>query len=160
MKAARAAFSPGKPRAYRAILLGGLIAGALDLTAAFVTSALRGRGPVWVLQAISSGLLGADSYKGGFATAALGVALHFLIATVATAVYYAASRKLKFLVHHAIVCGLLYGVAVYGFMNLIVLRLAFPLKPADAPSVIVTGLIVHMLCVGLPIAVVIRRYSK
>jgi hypothetical protein len=160
MRAATIAASAEKPSAFRAIFLGGLIAGVLDLAAAFVNSGLRGRSPIWVLQSIASGLLGPDSYKGGFATASLGLSLHFLIATVATAVYYGASRKLKVLVRRAIVCGLVYGVAVYLFMNLIVLRLAFPLRVSNSTAAVITGLIIHMLCVGLPIALVVRRYSR
>jgi hypothetical protein len=102
-------------------------------------------------------LLGAEAAKGGLATAALGALLHFFIATVATAVYYAASRKLKLLVQQPILCGLVYGVAVYGFMNSIVVPLsAFPYKISYS----VTGLIIHMLCVGLPIALVVRAHSK
>jgi len=137
-----------------------LIAGVLDLTAALVTNGLRGLKPVRVLQAIASGLLGLDSYKGGLKTAALGVVLHFIIATAAAAIYYAASRKLKFLVRQAIVCGLLYGIAVYFFMNLVVLPLsAFPHKVSFPLSSLVTGLIVHMLCVGLPISLTVPRFS-
>ncbi len=145
---------------YHVILLAGLIAGVLDLTAALVTYGLRGLKPVRVLQAIASGLLGLDSYKGGLKTAALGVVLHFIIATAAAAIYYAASRKLKFLVRQAIVCGLLYGIAVYFFMNLVVLPLsAFPHKVSFPLSSLVTGLIVHMLCVGLPISLTVPRFS-
>jgi hypothetical protein len=69
----------------RAILWGGLMTGILDITAAFINSGLRGRSPQWVLQSIASGVLGSDSYKGGFRTAALGAAFHFLIAVVACA---------------------------------------------------------------------------
>lgn len=147
-------------KAYRAILLGGSIAGTLDITAAFVNSGLRGRSPMWVLQSIAGGLLGADSFKGGFRTAVLGGALHFLIAFVACAVYCLASRKLEFLTQRFIVFGLLYGVAVYAFMYLVVLRVAFHGKISYTPAAVVTGLLIHMLCVGLPISVVIHRYSK
>jgi uncharacterized membrane protein YagU involved in acid resistance len=150
-----------KPKAYRAIFWGGLIAGTLDILAAFVNSGLRGVSPTRVLQAIAGGLLGADSFKGGFATAALGLALHFFIATTATAVYYAASRKLKVLVDQPIVCGLAYGIAVYLMMNLIVLPLsAVPFKPPHTLGAIFTALLILMFCVGLPIALVVRRYSK
>jgi len=155
------ALSLEKPKAYRPILLGGLIAGTLDILAAFVSSGLRGVSPTQVLQAIASGLLGADSFKGGFATAALGLILHLFIATTATAVYYAASRKLKALVEQAIVFGLVYGVAVFVFMNFIVLPLsAVPFKPPHTLDAIVTGVLILMFCVGLPIALVVRRYSK
>lgn len=147
-------------RAWRAILWGGLIAGTLDITAAFINSALHGRSPLWVLQLISSGLLGPKSYQGGFATAALGMGIHFLIATVACACYYAASRKISILSQHFIVCGLLYGVPVYAFMNLVVLPLAFPSRPAPPLSVVVTQLLILMFCIGLPISVTVRHYSK
>ena len=150
-----------KAQAYQAIIAGGLLAGVLDLTAALINSSLQGRRPIGVLQTIASGLLGADSFKGGFATAALGVVLHFIIATGATAVYYAASRKLAFLIKQAVVCGLVYGVAVYFFMNAIVLPFsAIPFKISYPLPVLITGLMIHMLCVGLPIAFAVRRYSK
>jgi hypothetical protein len=74
MSADSAALSLEKPKAFRVILIGGLIAGTLDILAAFIQSGLRGVTPMRVLQAIASGLLGADSFQGGFATAALGLA--------------------------------------------------------------------------------------
>lgn len=161
MNTTSAALSLDKPKAYRPIFLGGLIAGTLDILAAFVNSGLRGVSPTRVLQSIASGLLGADSFKGGFATAALGLVLHFFIATTATAVYYAASRKLKVLVDQPIVCGLAYGIPVYLVMNLVVLPLsAVPFKISHAPVNVATGVLILMFCVGLPIALVVRRYSK
>lgn len=158
--AASEVFPEGWQSAYRVILLAGLLAGVLDLTAALVTNAVRGLAPVRILQSIASGLLGADAYNGGLGTAALGVVLHFVIAISAAAVFYVASRRLKLLVRRPVVCGLLYGVAVYLFMNLVVLPLsAFPHKVSFRPALLVTGLIVHMLCVGLPISLTVRRYS-
>lgn len=160
MRAVSTALFLEESKVYRAILLAGLSAGVLDLTAALVNSGLRGVKPTRVLQFIASGLLGPDSFKGGAGTAALGVGLHFLIAFVAAAVYYAASRKLNFLVEQAIVGGLLYGVSVYLFMNLIVLPLSSVNKAPFSVASLVTGLIIHMLFVGLPISLAIRWYSK
>jgi len=147
-------------KAYSAILWGGLVAGTLDITAAFINSGLRGRSPMWVLQSIAAGLLGPDSFKGGSRTAAYGGILHFVIAFVACAVFYLASRKLQFLTQHFIVFGLLYGVAVYAFMYLVVLRLAFGSRLTFTPAAVVTGLLIHIVCVGLPISIVIHRYSR
>lgn len=161
MSTASAALSLEKPKFYRAILWGGLIAGTLDILAAFINSGLRGVSPTRVLQAIASGLLGADSFKGGFATAALGLILHFFVATTATAVYYAASRKLKMLIEQPIVCGLAYGIPVYLVMNLVVLPLsAVPFKPPRTLEAVATAVLILMFCVGLPIALVVRRYSR
>jgi hypothetical protein len=146
----------------RTILAGGLIAGILDLSAAFVSSWLRaGVGPVRVMQSIASGLLGAASFTGGARTAVLGVALHFLIATVATAVFYFASRTLRSLVEHVIIVGLLYGAAVYLFMNFVVLPLsAVPQRGTPPLSGRIIGLLIIMFCVGLPIAAIVRRFER
>ncbi len=161
MRVDSAALSLEKPKTHQAIFWGGLLAGTLDILAAFISSGLRGIGPTRVLQAIASGLLGAEAFEGGFTTAALGLALHFFIATTATAFYYAVSRKLKVLVDHAVVCGLAYGIPVYLVMNLVVLPLsAVPFKISFALGNIVTSVLILMFCVGLPIAVVARRYSK
>jgi hypothetical protein len=149
---------PGrKSAAGRAIVWGGLLVGVLDLTAALVTNGLRGIAPVRILQSITSGVLGAASYQGGAATAAAGVALHFVIAFGAAAVFYAASRRLRFLVRRPFIAGPLYGVAVYFFMNLVLLPLsAFPHRFAPTAGSLATGLAVHVLCVGLPIALAAR----
>lgn len=147
--------------ALRAIVFGGLLAGVLDLTAACVNSGLSGVSPVRVFQAIASGLLGAESYKGGAATAVLGVFLHFVIAFGATIVYYIVSRRFEFLTNQAVISGVIYGIAVFWFMQLIVLPLsAFPGKNSFQLKPVIIGLIIHILFVGLPIALVIRHFSK
>jgi hypothetical protein len=46
-------------------------------------------------------------------------------------------------------------------MNHIVLPLsAIPFKVSHAPGNVATALLILMFCVGLPIALVVRRYSK
>jgi hypothetical protein len=137
--------------------MGGVLAGILDISAAFVNGGLNGRSPMFVLQSVASGLLGRESYKGGIKSAALGAVLHFSIAFVACAVYYVASRKIRLLTRRPVVCGLLYGIAVYMFMYLVVLPLRFQRSFVQTLSVVATDVAIHMLCVGLPIALVIRR---
>jgi uncharacterized membrane protein YagU involved in acid resistance len=138
----------------RAILLGGLGAGILDITYAIVVSRLlRGTDAVTVLQSVATGLLGESAYEGGAATAALGLFLHFVIAFSAAAVYVLASRRLPTLVRRPWLWGALYGMAFYLFMNFVVLPLsAFPHKLSFPPLVLARGLAGHIVCVGLPIA--------
>ena len=159
MTAASTTFS-SKPKAYRVILVAGLVAGVFDIAAAFVNSGLRGTPPTRVLQSIASGLLGAESYSGGLRSASLGAVLHFLIATGAATVYYLASRKVEFLIRQAIISGLLYGVAVYLFMYGVVLPLTFHRSFFTPLSAVLIGLTIHMLFVGLPIALVVRWFSQ
>ncbi|HET7114456.1 MAG TPA: hypothetical protein VFI57_12475 [Pyrinomonadaceae bacterium] len=144
------------------ILIGGLIAGTLDMTAACVSAWLRSRTtPFRVAQFIASGAQGQAALSGGNKSALLGLAFHFLIATVATAVFYLASRKLRFLIRWPIPMGLVYGVLVYLFMNFVVLpRSAITLRGTPTLSSRVIQALIIMFCVGLPIALIVRWYSK
>ena len=92
-----------RSRALPTIASAGLIAGILDITSAFVIAGIKGTGTIRMLQGIASGLLGQRSFEGGMATAGLGLAIHFLIAFTAAAVFYAASQKLSSLTQHAVV---------------------------------------------------------
>ncbi len=151
--------NPSRSQPFAAIAWAGLIAGVLDITSAFVIWGLKGISPLRGLQIIATGLLGKDSSNGGLASAALGLAAHFLIAFVAASLFYAASRKLRFLTQHAVASGLAYGVAVYIFMNFVVLPLA-SINPKHSVSEVARNVIILMLFVGLPIALIVRRYSS
>ena len=148
-----------RSRALPTIALASLIAGILDITSAFVIAGIKGTRSIRMLQGIASGLLGQRSFEGGMATAALGLAIHFLIAFTAAAVFYAVSRKFSSLTQHAVVSGLLYGIAVYIFMYWIVVPLAFP-NARHSMSRDVTAVIIHIVLIGLPIALVVRRFSN
>jgi hypothetical protein len=148
-------------RALAAILWGGLIAGTLDLTYACVSWALRGVGPVRIMQSIATGVLGPEAFEGGAGSAVLGVVLHFFILIVAAALYYAASRKFDLLTRQAVGSGLLYGVAIYVVMNFVVVPLsATAYRPTLTLGSVALNLGVHMILVGLPIALMVRRSMR
>ena len=100
-------------QALSAIGAAGLVAGVLDIISACIHAATRGVSPVRVLQFVASGLIGRQSFQGGLATAALGLALHFVIALGAAAVFYAASRKLPIMLRHPVLSGLIFGLGVW-----------------------------------------------
>ena len=148
------------PNALRAVLWAGLACGVLDITAAFVVFGFFGAKPVPLLQGIASGLLGAKSFQGGVATALLGLLCHFVIAFGAAAVYFVATRAVPFLIQNAPVSGALYGVAVYFFMNRIVVPLSAAAKRPFSLKFMIVGIVIHIFCVGLPISLSVRRFSK
>ncbi len=139
----------------RPVLIGGLIAGVLDIVAAFIVFGFRGATPLGILQTIASGLLGSAAFEGGPGTAALGLLLHFGIAIGWAAVYYAVSRRLEALSRRPILSGPAFGALVYFAMNLVVLPLSAVRSRPFALDVVV--LMVHMICVGLPIALAVSR---
>lgn len=158
--AEQAALAPMRePRTKRSALLaisvGGLTAGALDLTQACILFGAH------VPLVIAAGLLGPQVIeRGGAGFYILGILLHFFIAFSATAIYYAVSRRLHFLVEHPLVCGLFFGMAVEDFMNLIVLPLsALHAKGPYELHELILGVVVHMVVVGLPISYSVRRFA-
>jgi hypothetical protein len=162
--------APGRPTdrsAGRAILWGGLICGVLDITSAIVISLANNGSPVRMLQGIAGALLGPVTFQGGAATAALGLAMHFGVAFTATAVFYWLSRRFPAMVEWAVPSGLVFGV----FWLLVMYRGVIPLTAAlrplylsnvvkrPLPALWPLPLLVHMTCVGLPIALAVRRFG-
>jgi len=140
-----------KPRPFPAIIVGGLIVGVLDLTYAILVYSPQK--PILIPQTIASGVLGMKSYSGG-------VFLHFVIALGAATVYFLASRKLPLLVSRAVLFGLIYGALVYLFMHMVVLPLSA--APYSHMPLIyqASEFVEHWFCVGLPIALSVRHYSR
>jgi hypothetical protein len=141
----------------QAILWGGLVAGILDAVDGVIAYGTQGLNPIQVLQYIASGALGKSAFEGGLATAALGAAFHFLIAWIGAAVFVVVSRRLTILKTQAVPAGLLYGAAVYFFMNYVVLPLSAVAAGAFQPGMFVNGVVGHALLVGLPISLFARR---
>lgn len=144
-----------KNNAALAIIVGGLTAGTLDLIQASILFGLQ------VPLVIAGGLLGKRAFHGGAGIYALGILLHFFIAFSWTTVYYAASRRLAFMLEHPFVCGLFFGMAVELVMSYIVLPLSAlhdrgPYRLHD----VLLGLIVHMFVIGLPVAFSVRRFAR
>jgi hypothetical protein len=130
MQAGLVASSSAHPHAFPAIVVGGLIVGGVDLL--YAIAVYSPRHPILTPQTIASGILGAKSYSEGTYSFALGIVLQFVIALGAATVYYLASRRLKFLVSHAVPSGLTYGAQVYLFMHIVVLPLSAAPK-GDTP---------------------------
>ena len=148
----------------RAILYGGLTVGTLDFLDAWIFFGIRnGSTPVSIGHSIAAGLLGsAASRAGGVPTALLGVALHYFIAFSIVTVFVLASRFIPVLVKKPVVFGILYGIAVYFFMNWVVIPLS---AIGGTPRLIFNpvffnGILIHMFGVGLPSALFASRVSR
>jgi len=128
-----------------AILLGGFVAGTIDIGSACL---INGLGPVVILHAIASGLLGKPSYAGGLNTAAIGLLLQWGMSLIIAAIFVFAARLLPLLSRLWLASGLAYGVAIFVVMSFVVVPLsnAYP-KPHGMPPVanIVENLLAMLL---------------
>ena len=143
----------------KAILWATLISGVLDASDGVVFFGLHRLNPIQVLQYIASGALGASSFNGGLATAALGAFLHFLIAAVVASVYILVSRQLPVVNRYAITLGLVYGAAVYLFMTYLVLPNSAVAPSPFSLTALLNGLVGHAVLVGLPITLTARKVA-
>ena len=142
------------------ILLGGISCAILDGAASTIQFALRGVSPSRVWQGVASGLLGPESFRHGTRSVVLGLLCHFLIAMVAAMVFSLAIRYLPSLVRHYLLSGALYGVIVFLFMNLAVIPLSAMPKRPPTLSGVMTQVLIHIFCVGLPISLAASRFWR
>lgn len=149
-------------RALGPILRAGLIVGALDIADAIVVSLIRGGSPMRMLRYIASGVLGPDAVQAGAATSALGLFLHFCIATGWAALFVLASTRIAVLKRRPVLCGMAYGLVVWAGMQYIVLPLSL-VRMGPGPQLgwpLANALGIHLLGVGLPIGLVTARWLR
>jgi hypothetical protein len=141
----------------------------MDINAAFISAYIQGgTTPIRLLQGVAGALVGPTTFNYGLATAALGLAMHFSVAFTVTTIFYVLSRRFPVLLGWGgVPAGLVYGAGVYLFMfrgvvpvmiELRSLYLAGFVRPPP-PALRLPQFIIHLFCVGLPIALVVRRFA-
>jgi hypothetical protein len=140
------------------VLAGGLVAGTLDIVYACAFWALKlDVSAQRIFQSVAAGLLGKASFAGGAATAALGLALHYLIALSMSVFYYLVARRWLFLWQRPLASGAIYGLLLYLVMNFVVVPLSRAGPGSKDPLWITLSIAVHVLLIGIPIAIFARR---
>jgi hypothetical protein len=157
-------------KSLKPILYAGALVGVLDITAACInTWVIAGFTPARVLKGVASGLLGRGALEGGFATATLGLVMHFTMALTVATIFYVLSRRfpLPQRLSAVVTVGLLYGAAVFVVNNfgtapfLSWVRSLYLHTPVlFKPPMGWQQAVIHLFCVGLPIALVVRRYAN
>lgn len=134
-----------------------LICGTLDVIYPTSLAILRGKDPAAVWKGVASGPFpGAGEW--GTPAILAGLAVHFTIMAIMVATYMFVARSRPALLARPWLAGIGYGLITYIVMNLIVLPLRFG-APLPPPALsIATQLGAHILLVGLPIAVIARKF--
>lgn len=158
------AVSPGRPRALKSIVYGGLLVGIFDMLFAFTFYGLTlGVPPLRIFQSVASGVLGRPAaVAGGVKTFLLGLFLHFVVATCIASVFYLVARLVPLVLRYAVVSGLLYGIAAYFGMKYLVVPLSAIARRGELPRlpILLTEVIGHAVLVGLPLALLARRSAR
>jgi hypothetical protein len=140
-----------------AILLGGLIAGAIDIGAA---SWISGRSLGFIMQVIAGGLLAKATFDGGAGTMAMGFLLQEFMGILIAAIYvFVAKFFLPAWLRRWVVGGLSYGVVIFFVMNYVVLRLSAWRSVPHFTAMKFTENLAAMLVFGLIVALFARRLT-
>jgi len=141
----------------KAILLGGLIAGTIDVGAASLINLVN---PLRILRTIAAGLIGlAAARHGGIPVAALGLLLQWSMALIIAAIYVLAGRALPVLRTRWLLCGPAYGVTIFLVMNYVVLRLSALAVTPDFTAQAFAENVLAMLLFGTIVAWSASRYA-
>ncbi|MES2444164.1 MAG: hypothetical protein V4574_15155 [Pseudomonadota bacterium] len=138
----------------RRIAVATAVAGTLDILAAMLLTLSRGKDVLPMLRGVASGPFpGASGW--GTEGSVLGLAVHFAIMAVIATVFVLAADRKPDLKARPLLWGVLYGLATYVVMNLIVV----PLRFGSMPSLLAVGtqLFCHIVLVGIPIAFIARK---
>ena len=148
----------GRRRLISAVLLGGLIGGALDLLFAVSSAAYNGAPASKVFQAIASGLIGNAAQVGGAAVLWLGVLCHFVLSVGWAAVFATVARSRPGVLRRRLAAAMVFGLLVFLGMRLVVLPLsAYPKPVTFKPLATVLDLLSHMFLFAGPIVMVVSR---
>jgi hypothetical protein len=144
--------------AIQAALVGGLLAGAIDIGAACVIFHAT---PAPVLKSIAAGIAGRPAaHAGGMDMVLLGAFLQAFISVVAAGIYAFASMRLPILIRQWLIMGILFG----GACDLFLMHIVGPLAGLHMQTVGTYGwwanLIANMLTYGPPIAFVNQWFAK
>ena len=98
-----------------AILLGGAVAGALDISYACMHWGLaHGVPPMRIFQSVGAGLLGREeATSGGWRTAGIGLGMHFLLTTIMAAFFVLWTRMVPDLNRWPLLSGVTYGLGLF-----------------------------------------------
>lgn len=139
----------------RTIALATLVAGTLDILFAIFLTLYFGREPMNMLRYVGSGPFPAATDM-GVAGSALGLLTHFTLMAIMATAFVLAARQIPSITQKPIQWGIIYGLATYVAMNLVVVPLRFGNWP-PTPRGIATQLFAHIFLVGIPMALIAAR---
>ena len=141
------------------VILIGLLAGLLDITAAITQFLLSGGSdPVRILLYVASGVFGKAAFEGGVGMALAGFGFHMFNAMAFTIFFFSVYPTIKRVTENPYVLSIGYGAFVWVVMNLIVVPLSNVSRGGFSLRSSIIGMVILIVCIGLPNAVGARRF--
>jgi hypothetical protein len=149
---------PAIPRLARGVLIGGAIAGMVDI---FAAAAISQANPALILKFIASGLVGPTALHGGAAAVVLGLILQVAMSLVIAAIFGLATLRLPILLRRPYSAGAAFGVCVFVVMTFVVLPLSAAPHPRHALALADIALnLAAMILFGLIVSLTQARQTR
>ncbi|MEP7130605.1 MAG: hypothetical protein ABI770_05695 [Sphingomicrobium sp.] len=144
---------------WKPILVATLVCGTLDILFAIILTLVRGKDPAAMLRFVASGPF-PTATDWGTSGSLLGLVVHFTLMAIMAALLVLLVRWKPERLDTPYRTGIAYGVITYFAMNWVVvpLRLHTPLPPTLLS--VTTQLFAHIVLVGIPMALIARRYLR
>ena len=139
------------------IALATLISGTLDILFAMILTVAFGRQVPNMLRYVASGPFPSATDM-GMSGAILGLLVHFALMAIMAAVFMLAVGHRPSLVANPWLAALVYGLITYVVMNWLVVPMRFDVPLPPKPLSIATQLFAHIVLVGVPFALIARKY--
>jgi hypothetical protein len=144
----------------------GLIVGVLDIIGACLSAYIKGSTtPMQVLRYVGSGAVDPKSVSSPALLALFGLLVHLFIAMSFTFLFFFLVKQMPSLVKYPIPIGILYGIFVWAAMRFVILvnfsrHTQKPIEGTDAikNAAIAAGILI--VCIGIPLAFLARRYVR
>ncbi len=135
------------------LVLGGVCLAVSELGFAMAYWAMQQVPPIRIPQSIASWILGNHAFAGGWTSALLGTALYALLMVGVVLAYRLASQRHHLLLRRPLVCGAVYGMAMY----LLVFQIVVPHFTAAtaqpmAPDWLLACVVAYIVLIGIPCA--------
>lgn len=143
----------------RPLVFATAICGTLDILWAVILTLWRGREPADMLRFVASGPF-PQATEWGAPGSALGLIVHFTLMAIMVAAFLFAARNYPIVLDQPLLSGLIFALATYVAMNLLVVPLRFPAAWPPSPLGIGTQLFAHIVLVALPTVLIARRFLR
>lgn len=142
-----------------AIIQAGLLAGTLDILAAFTHFYIKtGKNPLLILRFIASAVFGKAAFEEGNSMLAIGLLLHYIIAFCWTILFFLLYPQIIALVKNKFVAAFFYGIIIWLAMNLLILPMTKLPKPTLSLVPSITGALILIVAIGVPVALLAKKY--
>ena len=153
-------YTSNKSLLTKAIILALIIAGTLDILSAIIIYDLimHRVTTMQILDGIAAALFGKTIVGNTIIMAVIGLILHYFITFCFVVFYFLVYLRIRFLQKNTIISGLIYGIAVWCIMNLIVV----PVTTSNHYHFLFPAFLRQVLplifCIGLPISFITANY--